>query len=232
MSEDQTSHTYTRGLGQSNVCSTWKEADFRISFSKMRSHPVELAYLTVGNMEGIGSRCEEFMFVERQAHRETAVMTLINDFPSHFALLDAYENVPDGMLGVMGCPRPRQVLRYYGGVDALAVDIVAARHLGVKHPHQSSLLEATCQWFGMPQNIEVIGIDEPVARWRGPYDNELSTVLSFMALPVYVMGSGRGSLFVPEMNTTAFPPLKPESISLRLTRKLLQAFLGLRHPRS
>ena len=232
ISKDQVPHCYSRGLGQSVVSRTWKEADFRISFSKMRSHPVELALLTVGNLEGIGSRCEEFIFVERQAHRETAVMTLINDFPPHFALLDAYQNVPDGILGVMGCPRPKQVLRFYGGKDALAVDMIAARHLGVKNPHQSSLLEATCQWFGTPQDVEVIGPDDAIKDWRGPYHNELSTGLSLMALPVYVMGSGRGAVFVPEMDIVAFPPLLRESLTLRFTRKFLQAFLGLRHPRS
>ncbi|MCI0605447.1 DUF362 domain-containing protein [bacterium] len=228
VSRDHTSHDYIRGLGQTVVSRTWKEADFRISFGKMRSHPIELALLTVGNLEGIGSRCEEFIFVERQAHRETAVMTLISDFPPHFALLDAYLNVPDGILGVMGCPQPKNVLRFYGGADALAVDIVAARHLGIKDPHQSSILRAACHWFGDSQKIEVVGCDEPIRNWRSPYHNELSTLLCFMAFPVYVIGSGRGSLFVPEMDPSAFPPLQKEHIPLKLARKTLQAFLGLR----
>ena len=228
VSQDQISHDYIRGLGQSVVSRTWKDADFRISFGKMRSHPIELALLTVGNLEGIGSRCEEFIFVERQAHRETAVMTLISDFPPHFALLDAYLNVPDGILGVMGCPQPKDVLRFYGGADALAVDIVASRHLGIHDPHQSSILKAACHWFGDSQQIEVVGCDEPIHNWRSPYHNELSTLLCFMAFPVYVIGSGRGSLFVPEMDRTAFPPLEKENVPLKLARKTLQAFLGLR----
>jgi hypothetical protein len=110
--------------------------------------------------------------------------------------------------------------------------MVAARHLGVKDPHESSILQAACHWFGDSLGkIEVIGTDEPVADWRGPYHNELSTILSFLAYPVYVFGSGRGSLFVPEMDEEAFPPLNREGFLLKLGRKSLQAFLGLRHPK-
>lgn len=231
MSEEQTPHAYVRGLAQYRVSATWKDADFRISFGKMRSHPVELALLTVGNLEGIGNRCEEFLFVERQAHRETAVMTLISDFPSHFAILDAFENVPDGLVGVIACPRPKQVLRFYGGRDALAVDAVAGRHLGMNHPHQSSILEAATHWFGSSNPVSVTGTDLRVANWRSPYHNEFSTLLSILALPVYVWGSGRGSLFVPEMDPEAFPLLVPESSFLSLARRFLQSFLGIRHPK-
>src|SRR5262249_15592251 len=112
LTEEQVPHSYYRGMGQYTVGRTWKEADFRISFGKMRSHAVELAYLTVANMESLGARCDEFLFAERQAHRNTAIVMLVAEFPPHFALLDAYEAVPDGLLGMMGCPRPRAVRRF------------------------------------------------------------------------------------------------------------------------
>jgi hypothetical protein len=50
-------------------------------------------------------------------------------------------------------------------------------------------------------------------------------------LPVYVLGSGRGTLFVPEMDQEAFPPLRPEGVTLRLGRYGIQNLLGLRHRR-
>ena len=86
-SDDQVAHTYMRGMAQTTISQTWKEADFRISFGKMRSHPIEMAYLTLGNLEWMGGRCDEFLFVERQAHRETALMMLLDVFPPDFALL-------------------------------------------------------------------------------------------------------------------------------------------------
>ena len=232
LSTEQVPHAYRRGLAQATVGRTWKEADFRISFGKMRSHPVELAYLSVGNVEWIGARCDEYLFPERQAQRETAIMMLLDAFPPDFALVDAYDSAADGLVGVMGCPRPKVPYRLYAASDALALDIVAARHMGVRDPRHSSILRAACHWFGDPgARVEVIDVDEPLAEWRGPYHNDLSAFLSILALPVYVWGSGRGTLFVPEMDEHAFPPLKSAGRLLRLGRGAMQRLLGLRHPR-
>jgi hypothetical protein len=198
----------------------------------MRSHPIELAYLTVGNVEWMGDRCDEFIFAERQAQRETAIMMLLDQFPPHFALLDAYESAADGLVGVMGCPRPKQPLRFYAGVDALAVDMVAARHMSMRSVRDSSVLRAACHWFGNPEDrIKVVGIDEPLEDWKDPYHNEISTILSLVAFPVYVMGSGRGSLFVPEMDQSAFPLIRPETFWQNICRRGTRRLLGLHHPR-
>jgi uncharacterized protein (DUF362 family) len=232
LSAEQVPYTYRRGLAQGTVGRTWKEADFRISFGKMRSHPVELAYLSLGNVEWIGARCDEYLFPERQARRETAIMMLLDAFPPHFALLDAYDSAADGLVGVMGCPRPKAPRRLYAASDALALDVVAARHMGVLDPRESSILRAACHWFGDPHDrVEVVGVDEPLIDWRGPYHDDVSALLSILALPVYVWGSGRGALFVPEMDEEAFPPLRPEGRLLRLGRRALRRLLGLRHPR-
>ena len=230
--EEQVRYSYSRGFGQYSVSSTWKDADYRISFGKMRSHPIELAYLTVGNVEWMGGRCDEFIFVERQAQRETAIMMLLDAFPPHFAILDAYDSAADGLVGVMACPRPKRPLRLYAGPDALAVDTVAARHMGLQDPRQSSILRAACHWFGKPaQEIQVIGTDEPLADWRDPYHNEISTFLSLMAAPVYVMGSGRGSMFLPEMDNNAFPFIRPENFPQRFARQCIRRMLGIQHSR-
>jgi uncharacterized protein (DUF362 family) len=229
LSDEQVPHAYFRGMAQYSVGKTWKDADFRISFAKMRSHPVELVHLTIGNLEGIGARCDQFLFTERQADRETATMMLMDEFSPHFSIVDAYEQAADGLVGVMGCPRPATPLRFYAGRDALAVDMVAARHMGMSDPREATNLRAACHWFGNPEeNIEIDGPNEPVPNWRSPYHSEFSTMLSFVALPVYVLGSGRGALFVPEMDRQAFPPLQPESMPLRLGRYGIQNLLGLR----
>jgi hypothetical protein len=56
-------------------------------------------------------------------------------------------------------------------------------------------------------------------------------MLSAMAYPVYVLGSGRGSLFTPEMDTSAFPPLTAESALLRFGRGAMRRLIGLHHSR-
>jgi uncharacterized protein (DUF362 family) len=232
-SSDHVPHAYFRGMAQNTISRSWKEADFRISFGKMRSHPIEMAYLTIGNLEWMGGRCDEFLFVERQAHRETALMMLLDGFPPDFVVLDAYDEASDGLVGVMGCPRPPSPRRVYAGEDALAVDLVAARHMGVREPEQTNILRAARHWFGDPrERIEVVGANENLREWRGPYETEFSTMLSFVAYPVYVFGSGRGSLFVPEMDERAFPPLQAVSFSHRVLRAALRRLLGLHFPRT
>jgi uncharacterized protein (DUF362 family) len=229
LTSEQTPYAYYRGLAQYSVGQTWRDADFRISFGKLRSHPTDMVYLSMGNLEGMGARCDEFFFSERQSHRDTAIMMLLSDFPVHYALLDGYDTAPDGLLGMMGAPHPKTPRRLYAGGDILAIDIVAARHLGFSDPYQATLLRAACYWFGDPsRQITVLGPDEPIPNWRNPYQNEWTTLLSLLAHPVYEFGSGRGALFVPEMDTSAFPPITPESVSLRIARRLIQTMLGIR----
>jgi uncharacterized protein (DUF362 family) len=230
-SKDQTEHRFSRGMAQYTVSRTWKDADFRISLGKMRSHPVEIAYLTVGNVEWLGARCDQFLFCERQAQRETAVMMLLDACPPHFAILEAWSEVADGLVGVMGCPKPKAPLRFYAAIDGLALDIVAARHMGMRDPRESSMLRAAHHWFGAGDlSPTVAGPDEAIAEWKSPYHNEFSAFLSLVSYPVYVLGSGRGALFVPEMDEEVFPPKDSPSLPLRAARSAVRAMIGLRHP--
>lgn len=230
--DEQEPHSYVRGMGQTTIARTWREADARISFAKMRSHPIEMAYLTAANVESLGGRVDEYIFSEREAHRDAALMSVLADFPPHFALIDAFDLAADGLVGMMGCPRPRSPRRLYAGADALAVDVVAARHMGVQTPTRFPILRAACYWFGDPTDrITVDGDDTPIEGWKGPYSTEISTLLSFLASPVYELGSGRGALFVADVDRAAFPPVEPEGLFLRAARRSIQALLGLRLPR-
>src|SRR5258708_1534589 len=160
LTDELVPYTYYRGLAQYAVGQTWKQADFRISFGKLRTHPVDLVYLTIGNLEGMGNRSEEFVFSERQTHRDTAIMMLLNDFPPHFALLDGYDSAPDGLLGMMGSPRPKTPPPFYAETYSLSLDLVAARHIGIADPTSSAMLRTACYWFGDPSaHLQVMGPD-------------------------------------------------------------------------
>lgn len=227
-SDEQVAHQYRRGMAQYTIAKSWRDADFRISFPKMRSHPIEMALLTVGNIEWVGGRCDEYLFLDRQADRSTAIMMLLDEFPPHFGILDGFENVPDGLVGVMGCRQPKQLHRFYAGADALAVDTVALRHLGVAEPSDTSILRAAEHWFGAAsEQAKVVGPDTPLPQWKGPHSNDFRAMLSVMAYPVYVMGSGRGALFVPRMDREAFPSIEKEGWRLRVMRAAIRRLLGL-----
>ena len=224
--DDMTPHRYRRGMAHYGVPATWQRADVRISFGKLRSHPVEQIYLSLCQLEGLSARCDEFVFVDRQAHIGQAVNTMLADFPPHFALLDAYEHAPDGLLGMLACPSPRRPRRLYAGRDALSVDTVAARHVGEIDLDVSGYLRNAVDWFGDPSaSVEVVGCDEPIADWRSPCANELTATLSFLSYPVYIALSGRGTLFVPEMDPEAFPPRGRVSGSLGIARRFLRLSL-------
>lgn len=226
--EEQIAYDFQRGFCQRSISQTWKDADVRISFSKLRSHPTAAVHLTIGNIDALGTRCDEFVFLERQAQLGTAIIMIADSFPPHFAVLDAYENVPHGVAGIMGCKNPLTPRRFYAARDALALDAVAAKHVGIKDPQLSGILQTACQWFGNPlPKTQVIGEDKPIEDWKGPFVDEVSTALSLVAYPVYELASGRGSLFIPEMDALAFPFFKREGPLLFSVRRALRTIVGL-----
>lgn len=222
-------HYFERGMGQYTVSETWRDADFRICLSKLRSHPVEMAMLAIGNLEWLGSRCEDFIFLDRQADRSTNLMMLLDHFPPHYGILEGYDQLPDGLVGLMGCTKPKAAHRYYFAADCLALDQVASRHLQLRNFPDSSLLEAASHWFGgWSETVEVVGEDTEVKAWRTPVDNLWWAFLSFMSVPVYLLFSQRGAMFIPEMDEVAFPPKEKPGLWVRWGRSWNNRLIGLR----
>lgn len=230
-SDDQAPYSFDRGIALYSVSKTWRDADVRITFGKLRTHPVELVYLALANLEGIGARCDEFLFSDRQAHRDAALMTTANAFVPHFALIDAYDSAADGLVGVMACSRPRRPRRLYAGLDTIAVDVACASHVGVRNPRSASLLRTAFDWFGDPRSaLRVVGEDAPIANWSGARDGDFRTFLGSIAYPVYEWGSLRGSLIVPEFDLEAFPPITPPGAFVRAVRAITRFIVGIRRP--
>jgi hypothetical protein len=131
----------------------------------------------------------------------------------------------------MGSARPRQPHRIYAARDSLALDIVAARHMGLADPFESPLLRTASYWFGDPRGTtSVKGVDEPIADWHGPCHNDLTALFSLAADFIYQFASSRGAVFVPEMDPQAFPALSRVSLPVRFARRVVQTLFGLRLP--
>ena len=227
-SADHIPHLYERGMAQHNISRTWLEADFRLSFCKLRTHPLEMSMLSLANIEWLGAKCEDFIFVDRKADRATSNMMLLDEFPPHYAILDGYADCPDGLVGMMGCKYPRSPERFYLGADALAVDMVAVRHTHVKTLPRNGIIFAARVWFGgWSEDVEVIGTDEVIADWRSPVSNRLWAILTFLSFPMYTFFSNRGSYFIPEMDTEAFPEKRPAGWFTRLARTMNRRVIGL-----
>jgi pimeloyl-ACP methyl ester carboxylesterase/uncharacterized protein (DUF362 family) len=217
--DDQVEHAYLRGIGAGTVCAVWRDADVRIVLGKLRSHPVDRAYLSLDVVEGLGGRHDAFTFSDRKADRHTALLAVADALPPDLALLDAFSDVPDGLTGMMGCRHPLQPRRLYASTDAVSLDVVAARHLDADPDRM--LLGAAFDWFGDPRDRLVVdGVDTPIAGWRGPAATVATSVLASLALPVWDHASARGALFVPEVDIEAFPPVDDPGAPLIAARRL------------
>lgn len=229
---DLAPHRFARGMTDEQVSATWRDADLRISFGKLSTHPVDRVYGGVSQLEALLPRSDENVFVDRRIHRGPATMALLGELPPHLALVDAHDDVADGIGGVIACERPRAPRRLYGGRDAVAVDVVLARHLGEEDPTVVPHLDAAMHWFDDPRpRTEVRGCDRPLADFRGAYHDELSATLGLLATPMYLLASGRGALFLPEMDEDAFPPKARASPPMRLAQRMVRWLLATRRPR-
>ncbi|MEZ4317357.1 MAG: DUF362 domain-containing protein [Myxococcota bacterium] len=218
---------YRRGTAQRTVSRAWAEADLRIAFGKLACHPVDQAALVMDALQGLGAPTEGFLFADRRADRATSMLMVLDQYPPHLALLDAWSDVADGVAGVLGSAWPATPLRFYAGEDALAVDRVVARDLGVVlsavHPLKQAL-----DWFGDPlPDLTIDGHDGPIEDWRGVYHTPGSSLLGLLAFPMFERGSRRGALFVPRTDSDAFPPRVPPTRLQRGMRSVVRRLLDL-----
>ena len=122
--------TGPRGLAALVAVLREYDADVRIVLGKLRSHPTSVVTLSLDAGEGLCARHDEGVWFDRHVDRETAVCMALDAFPPHVALLDAWDHVPDGLLGMLGTDTPLTPRRLYASRDAVSLDVVAARHTG------------------------------------------------------------------------------------------------------
>lgn len=218
-SKDLEEHHFSRGIGNYRISKSWKEGDFRINLGKLRSHPIEMALLSINNVEWLTGNTAEFVFLDRIADRATTTSMLLEDFPPDYNVLEAYDNVPDGLLGVMGTKSPVNPKRFYFGRDALSLDLAVIKHLGHTSIPQKSSLQNAMHWFGIEDyEVTVMGENSPIKQWKSPTQTLWWTFLSFLSYPVYQFFSGRGQLFVPKMDEKAFPSSTSPGWHIRFLR--------------
>jgi hypothetical protein len=232
-SQDQVPFEYLRGTAQSCISRTWSTADVRLVLAKLRTNPSELGHLCLSSLEGLGERQDRYVFSDRQLHYRMATMMVVDAFEPDLGVVDAYDDAAQGPFGVMGCRHPVSPHRVYAGADALSVDTVVLRDMGVPDPLLSPMIRMATYWFDASEDATaVVGDGGPIPGFRHPYSSGVSTALSTAAYPVYVYGSGAGRLFVPAMDEGAFPPLTEVGPVVAAVRRAAQLAFGLRPPAS
>jgi pimeloyl-ACP methyl ester carboxylesterase/uncharacterized protein (DUF362 family) len=221
--DDQVPHAYRRGLAVASVCRAWKDAEIRVVLGKLRSHPTSRVMLGLEASEGLAARHDAFLFGDRRAERATAMMMVLDAFPPHFAVIDAWDHVPDGLLGMFGGAETLAPRRLYAGRDLVAVDAVVARHAGIEALDADMALTTAVDWFGDPRGRSTVdGDDAPIAGWRPPDHDLRTSLLAAVARPVFTWASVRGALFLPDFDEV-FTPIGPPSGAMSAARAAVRS---------
>ena len=229
---DQVPHRFARGLGQNSISRAWRDADVRVSLGKMRTNPSFLVHLTLGNLETLSQRMDDLLFADRLADASAGLMMTLDGFPCHLAVLDATHDVPDGLTGILGTSEPRHPGRIYASEDAIALDWVATRHMGLSALPRGASCQASLDWFGdVRDRTRVVGVDTPITPFTSPHGDDARIFLSALAYPVYAYLSDGGSLWMPKMESRGVPAVgRRERAAIHCAPHAAYA-LPLRQPR-
>jgi len=231
--DDLRAATFDRGFVQKTISGTWLDSDLRIVMPKLRTDPTEFAHLSLSTLEGSTGAIDATFYAGRQVDFRSATMMLLDVAPPDFAVVDAWAPVADGPFGVMGCRRPAGIRYVYAGRDALAVDETVLADLGVGDARRAPIVAQAYYWFGLePAPLTVDGTRPRLGpELRGAHASPLLRGLGAIGYPVYMYLSRQGELFVPAMDTAAFPPTARPGPATRSVRWLSQRAFGLRAPR-
>jgi hypothetical protein len=144
------------------VSATWRDADFRISFAKNKTHAYAFYTLTLKNIYGALPLANKFKEYHCARDIYLTTMDYLAAFPVHFGLIDAWLSA-DGPFGIFADPRPNETRTILGGPDLVAVDWVAATRMGID-PMISRYMQEAVTAFGKPA-IELVGDGSPYRPW-------------------------------------------------------------------
>ncbi|MDH4185103.1 MAG: DUF362 domain-containing protein [Nitrospinota bacterium] len=151
LTEERVAFDYSGPLGAHTVGPTWRDAHFRVSFAKNKTHVFCNYTLTLKNI--YGTLPEQNKLLEYHTKREYDWPTIesLKHFPVHFGLIDAIISA-DGQFGVITDPTPRQTNTIIAGESLLAVDWVGARKMDLDpdDPSIGRFLPLASKAFGPP----------------------------------------------------------------------------------
>jgi hypothetical protein len=149
-------------LGVHPVSSAWRDADFRISFAKNKTHAYSFYTLTLKNIYGALPLPNKFKEYHCDRDIYYTAMDYLQAFPVQYGLVDAWLSA-DGPFGIFSDPAPNETRTVIGGADLVAVDWVAASKMGVD-PMISPYMQIGVKMFGKPE-IRLVGDANPYRPW-------------------------------------------------------------------
>jgi uncharacterized protein (DUF362 family) len=214
LTEEMVPHHFDGPLGDHFVGPTWRDADFRISFAKNKTHTWAWYTLCLKNIYGtlpLQNKIREYHY-KREIYYPAIDMMVA--FPVHFGIVDAFVGA-DGPFGIFADKDPNPTRTVLAGENILAVDWVGASKMGLD-PMVSRYMQLAIQAFGRP-TVELVGDGSVYPSWR----NVPRPVIEFWdnAEECYGFTNTVFSLLNHEYVSPAFPP-RPVSRLYRLAERL------------
>jgi uncharacterized protein (DUF362 family) len=149
-------------LGRHPVSRSWREADFRISFAKNKTHAYAYYTLTLKNIYGALPLANKFKEYHCGRGIYETTIEYLTAFPVDYGLVDAILSA-DGPFGIFADPAPNETNTIIGGTDLVAVDWIAASKMGID-PMISPYMKLAVEAFGKPE-IHLVGDPNPYRPW-------------------------------------------------------------------
>lgn len=145
-------YDYGGRFGRHYVGPTWRDADFRVSFAKNRTHVFCHYGLTLENIYGTLPVQNKLREYHSKREYDWPVIESLKHFPVHFGLIDAIYSA-DGNTGVTAGAGPNHTRTIIGGENLIAVDWVGARKMGLNpdDPRVGRFLPLAVEAFGKPE---------------------------------------------------------------------------------
>jgi len=166
LTEEMVPYDYGGRLGKHVVGPTWRDADFRISFAKNKTHVFCNYTLTLKNIYGTLPMQNKLKEYHTKREFDWPTIESMKHFPAHFGLIDAIYSA-DGQFGVMVDAKPNHTRTIIGGENLIAVDWVGAKKMGLDpdDPEVGRYLPLAVAAFGKP-GINWVGDKSEYKPWQ------------------------------------------------------------------
>jgi uncharacterized protein (DUF362 family) len=166
LTEEMVPYDYGGKLDKHFVGPTWRDADFRISFAKNKTHVFCHYTLTLKNIYGTLPMQNKLKEYHTKREYDWPTIETLKHFPVHFGLIDAIYSA-DGQFGVIVDPTPRHTKMIIGGENLIAVDWVGATKMGLDpdDPKIGRFLPLAIEAFGKPE-VNWIGDKSVYEPWE------------------------------------------------------------------
>jgi len=166
LTEEMVPFDYGPPLGKHVVGPTWRDADFRVSFAKNKTHVFCNYTLTLKNIYGTLPMANKLKEYHSKREYDWPTIETLKHFPVHFGIIDAIISA-DGQFGVISDPTPNHTKTMIAGENLIAVDWVGATKMGldVDNPRIGRFLPLAIEAFGKPEKIEWIGDQSKYEPW-------------------------------------------------------------------